>query len=734
VINWETRLMSLTDAQTTRRDDAPASVFGGGGEMGALCRSLDWAGTALGPVENWSHSLRTTVSTLLNSRFPMFLWWGPQLVQIYNDAYRPSLGEGGRHPQALGARGQDFWTDIWSIIAPQIHDVMRSGEATWHEDQLVAIERNERVEEVYWTYSYSPVRDDDGSIGGTLVVCQETTSQVIGQRRLDVQHRLAALRFQESAPRVAVEAARTLAEDRLDVSFLLCCSGAERPDGTQMTLVHNERVPPDPGAWPLVEVMESRQARVVDVRGIDGIDAGVWPEPTERAVILPLLPPGEANAVGALVVGLSPRLPWNEPYREFLASAAAHIAAHIAAFNRQEEREQRDRELELERARLAFVFKQAPAFLAVMRGPEHVFELANDAYYRLVGHRDILGRRIIDALPEVRDQGFVELLDRVLASGEPFVGERVPVLLERTDGGEPRLRFLDFVYLPMLDTEGVASGVIAHGVDVTEHVQARADVERLLSESEHARAEAEEANQAKSRFLANMSHEVRTPINAVMGYTDLLMMEIPGPINPEQAMQLGRITSSSAHLLRLVDDMLDLSKVEAGGMDVAETAEDVRDTVEEALAMVAPQASARHLELPEAPGCPAGVRYLGDPARVRQILVNLLSNAVKFSDPDTRVTVRCTVHSEPPAQGVHAMAGRCVAVEVEDTGIGMAADQLERIFEPFVQVDSASTRREGGTGLGLTISRRLARLMGGDVTVRSQPGEGSVFTLWLRSG
>jgi PAS domain S-box-containing protein len=153
-------------------------LFPGPGEIANLCRAYDWASSPLGPPEGWPVALRTVVSTLLASRHPMFLFWGPECVQIYNDAYRPSLGSGPRHPAALGARGEEFWTEIWSDIGPQIEQVRSGGEATWHEDQLLPIERNGRIEDVYWTYSYSPVRSDTGEIDGVLVVCQETTKSV----------------------------------------------------------------------------------------------------------------------------------------------------------------------------------------------------------------------------------------------------------------------------------------------------------------------------------------------------------------------------------------------------------------------------------------------------------------------------------------------------------------------------------------------------------------------------
>ena len=171
---------ATSDSRATRH--GPGQIFAGRGDMRALCREFDWARTPLGPVEQWPHSLRTIVATLLASRNPMFLWWGPELIQFYNDAYRASLGQGGRHPKARGMRGRVFWTDIWETIGPRIERVMSGGEATWHEDQYLPIERNGRLEDVWWTYSYSPVLDDDGRIGGTLVVRQETTQRVLAER------------------------------------------------------------------------------------------------------------------------------------------------------------------------------------------------------------------------------------------------------------------------------------------------------------------------------------------------------------------------------------------------------------------------------------------------------------------------------------------------------------------------------------------------------------------------
>ena len=146
--------------------------------MGRLIREFDWSTTLLGTPDNWPQSLLTTVSIILNSRFPMFLWWGPELIQFYNDAYRPSFGKDGKHPLALGQRGQDCWPEAWSVIKPMIDDVLNTGKATWSEDQLIPIYRNNKLENVYWTFSHSRVIDETGHPAGVLVICSETTEKV----------------------------------------------------------------------------------------------------------------------------------------------------------------------------------------------------------------------------------------------------------------------------------------------------------------------------------------------------------------------------------------------------------------------------------------------------------------------------------------------------------------------------------------------------------------------------
>ncbi|MBB6271247.1 PAS domain S-box-containing protein [Pedobacter cryoconitis] len=168
----------------------------GGGEMGMLTRSFNWSETVLGTPDKWSPNLLTILSIILHSKFPMFLWWGPDLIQFYNDAYKPSLGKDGKHPKALGQKGAECWPEIWPVIKPLIDQVMNGGEATWQEDQLIPIYRNNNLEDVYWTFCYSRVIDVNGEIGGILVTCTETTNKI--KRTQEIEQTLIKLAESES--------------------------------------------------------------------------------------------------------------------------------------------------------------------------------------------------------------------------------------------------------------------------------------------------------------------------------------------------------------------------------------------------------------------------------------------------------------------------------------------------------------------------------------------------------
>lgn len=260
-------------------------------------------------------------------------------------------------------------------------------------------------------------------------------------------------------------------------------------------------------------------------------------------------------------------------------------------------------------------------------------------------------------------------------------------------------------------TEALAQSLAATEASLNERDRARA-------EAEAARRVAQEANEAKGRFLSMISHELRTPLGAIGGYASLLVEEIHGPLGAEQRKYIARIQHNQQHLLRLVNELLDLAKIEAGHSPLDLVSVPVQAVLDSVHTMIEPQARASQLQL-EVPKEDPALHFFGDAKRVEQIVLNLLSNAVKFTPASGTVTVTTT--STPTEVHLH----------VQDTGVGISAAKLEQVFEPFFQVESQPMRTTRGTGLGLAISRELARAMGGDLTVTSAPGEGSRFTLCL---
>ena len=322
-----------------------------------------------------------------------------------------------------------------------------------------------------------------------------------------------------------------------------------------------------------------------------------------------------------------------------------------------------------------------------------------------------------------------EHLDHARERGE-YTGEGERV---RTDGSS----FWAGITLTALrDDDGKLLGFAKVTRDLTARRAADALLQAASAAAESARADAVAASAAKSGFLATISHEIRTPLNAMMGYYDLLDLEIDGPLTPAQRRHVERARASGLHLLGLVNEVLDFSRIDAEREPVMRASFQVGDAVRGAMEMVMPQARARQIEITDAvSGYAAGLAALGDEQRVRQILVNLLANAIKFTEPrgddPGRVKISAGAAKEPTRDVQAASDGPWVYIRVEDTGPGIRHEQLRSVFEPFVQGDMTLTREHGGTGLGLAISRRLARLMGGDITVQSEPDLGATFFVWL---
>ena len=679
----------MTEAATPRN---PLAFLEGGGEMGERIRAHDWPSTGLGEPSQWPTQLKTAVRLMLTTQHPIFIFWGPEHIQLYNDAYSRSFGPE-RHPGALGQRGRECFEEIWDIIGPQIELVMAGRGATWHENHLVPTTRNGRREEVYWTYSYSPIDEPEAEhgVGGVLVLCSETTEQVVAKR-----------------------------------------------------------------------------------------------------------------------------------------------------------------ENQLGRQRLEQMFAQAPGFMAMLRGPDHVFEMANAAYLELVGPRDVLGKPLVVALPEILSQGYLEILDEVYRSGRAYTTTGARYERAAIGGGMPQERIVDFVFQPISDAEGHATGIFVEGFDVTSaHSDAQA-VRELYETMEQRVADAvaerniladvvefadafilvvdlcyyvlavnqayageferiygrrlkvgdhlvemmgdEPARQARirahfdraingedfhfSESFDSPEHGLRhydarfsplrdragRQVGAIATVYDVTerareqarLAEAEERVRQTEKIEaLGQLTGGVAH------DFNNLLMVISGGLEVIDTIsparrgkvlDGMRQAVERGAGLsrqllafsrkqpLKPEAvdlawhvggmqemlerSLRgdiRVELDFAPGLwPVEV----DPGELELVVLNLAVNARDAMPKGGTITL-CARNA--PSMQDEELAGDYVQLAISDTGTGIAPDVLARVFEPFF-----TTKEIGkGSGLGLAQAHGFAKASRGAVRIQSEPLRGTTVSLYL---
>lgn len=646
---------------------APSLYFlEGSGEHRALIRSHDWNTSSLGPPEDWPQSLKTLVGFALDSKFPMFLAWGKELACIYNDAYVDVLGI--KHPEALGRPFQEVWAELWDLVLPLVKRALQ-GESVYLENVLLPLQRKGYAEEAWFTFTYTPIRDDSGAIGGMCCTCVETTHQVLAER---------------------------------------------------------------------------------------------------------------------------------------------HNAAEIE--------------------RLQALFQQTPGFMALMKGPDHIYELTNPAYLQLLGHRDVSGKAVRDALPELQTQGYFEILDQVYQSGEPFIGKALPVKLQRQPDAPLDERLLDFIFQPVKDSHGRVTALFIQGSDVTEAVKAtqalRDSEERLrqlvntiphlawvanpdgnihwyndrwyeftglpkegigrwrwedviapshvhsikerwsksistgvpyeftgpirsvsgeyrtfhmraaplrdahgnivqwfgintdVTETQQAQKELIAASRRKDDFLAMLAHELRNPLAPINTAAELLR-RLPHLDKDRLQRTSEIITRQVAHMRELVDDLLDVSRVTRGLITLHNEELDLKTVVAEAVEQVQPLITAKQQALvTQVPDETFFVK--GDRTRLTQVVTNLLNNAAKYTPEGGNITVQINAYQEQ------------VEVTAKDTGIGIAPDLLPHVFELFTQAERSADRSQGGLGLGLALVKSLVELHGGAVAAKSSGiSQGSEFSISL---
>ena len=409
-----------------------------------------------------------------------------------------------------------------------------------------------------------------------------------------------------------------------------------------------------------------------------------------------------------------------------LRKAASHPAAaattrmEAGVLERAREVQETNQALQIERANLQRLFEQAPGFMAFLSGPTHVFEIANAGYYQLVGHREIIGKTLAEALPELENQLFIQLLDDVFTTGKPFVGTGMRALLQQEPGAPLSEVFLNFSYQPILDPSNRTTGILVLGHDITRQKIQEVERAALFERERAARAEAEAARDELHRraefdkqLIGIVSHDLRNPMNAIGIATSLLLKR--GQLDEQGVRVVKRIMSSSDRAVRLIQDFLDFTQARVMGRipmtpkpaNIRELARQVFDEV----LLTQPSRKGTIVHDGEADG-------MWDPDRLAQVIGNLLSNAFQHSPPSS--TVCLTTRGDQDG----------VTIDVHNEGPPISPDDLARLFEPFERGTDASASGRS-IGLGLYISRQIIEAHGGTIEVRSVEGEGTRFRVWL---
>jgi diguanylate cyclase (GGDEF)-like protein/PAS domain S-box-containing protein len=553
------------------------------GEMAERIRRIDWSTTPLGPVEAWPQSLKTALEIVLSSRYAMFVWWGKELINLYNDAYRPFLGK--KHPQALGRPAQEVWAEIWDLVGPRADAVFARAESTFDEAMLLILDRFGHLEETYFTFSYSPVRNDQGEISGLFCAVTEETQRIIDERRLRLLREVAASFSKAHTPeQVCAVAAECICRNPRDLPFALLYL-TER-DGKAARLVAEAGIDAgSPGAerlvdlatpaqWPFAEAAENELVVVEDLSArFEHLPIGSWDRAPQCAVVVALREQSQTGIAGFLIAGLNPYLLFEDDYRGFITWLAGQISSGMANARAYQEE-----------------------------------------------------RRRAEALAE---------LDR-----------------------------------------------------------------------------------AKTTFFSDISHELRTPLTLMLGPLEEAL------VDPQlRAIERERLTvahRNSLRLLKLVNSLLDFSRIEAGRVQAVYEPTDLSVATSELASVFRSAVEKAGLNL--IVDCPA----ISEPAFVdremwEKMVLNLISNAFKFTfEGEIEVKLRT-------AAGQYELA-------VRDTGTGIPADELPRLFERFHRVAGARGRTYEGSGIGLALVQELVKLHGGSVSVESVYGKGSTFKVAIPLG
>ncbi|WP_186990387.1 PAS domain-containing sensor histidine kinase [Constantimarinum furrinae] len=756
-----------------------------GGEMGELIRAKNWANTLVGPIDDWPQSLKTALSILLHSKFPKFLFWGPDLICFYNDAFRPSLGKDGKHPAMLGEKGEDYWGEIWHIIKPLIDQVLTDGEATWSEDQLIPIYRNGAIENVYWTFSYSPISDETNTVAGVWVTCIETTQNILSKQKLedskdqlhfaveaaklgtwDYQPQTNVFRANKRLqqwfnlpgpdvdPNIAYQMVDEPDRDRVrkaiewsmqyesggeyDITYKIIRLDSDEKrtiraigrswfnenkevyrfngilqDVTDQVLAEKENK--------LLSTIVAQSNEFIGMASPDNyvkylnpaamkmlgwddyknrkIEECVYPEdlPKAKKLIKKLLKQDYFSQEMRFLnekTGEPFWLQWNgisirdEKTNKIsgLATTSPNIEEHKhaeaqlrEAFSKVEESEKRFRK----------VADHAPV-LIMMTDDEGKIRFVNKLWIDFIGTslKQYLGSDTLKNMHPEDEDAYNFICTPAFARKEEY---RVEYRVRRFDGN---YRWISEIGVPRFTEDGHFEGYINAAMDIHD-----------IKMQEH----------QKDLFIGMASHELKTPVTSIKGYTQVLKARYEESEDELLKNSLEIIDKQIRVLTSLISDLLDLSKMKTGGlelnMEIFDLNELIKNIVQE-ITLINPEFEIKFSE-------GKGKNVFADRERIGQVLINLLNNAVKYSPRSRRIEIES------------AFTAKKVKVNVRDYGIGINKENQKKIFNRFFREEGKDETTFPGFGIGLYITSDIIKKHNGTIGVNSTKGEGSDFYFTL---
>ncbi|MDB5008945.1 MAG: hypothetical protein JWP45_3338 [Mucilaginibacter sp.] len=694
--------MNLTDIKNTCH-----LYLQGEGEMAKLTREFDWSQTALGSPESWSQSLLTTVSIILNSKFPMFLWWGDDLIQFYNDAYRPSLGNNGKHPGALGQRGEECWPEIWPVIKPLIDQVMCGGESTWREDQLIPIFRNNKLEDVYWTFSYSKVNDEYEKQGGVLVICSETTNKVNAIHQIEESYKEQhALNIQLIVTNAELSAANeTLARINQELAL-----SQEILRETVSELIESENrfrtlVRQAPVAIGVLKgseyVIETANDKILEVWGKSHDIIG---KPLEFALpelegqpFLQLLnivstsgKPYYGKEVKAILIH-------NDEPKEFYFNVVyqplqyQNESSNIIMVVAVDVTEQVLGRMSLEKAtdmlRMSLNSSGIGSWnvdvltdvILLSEEAQRIYGISADT---ILTFQEVVEMTLQCDRARIR-MAINEALDKKSTFSEEYQIKRL---------NDDAVRWVKAIGKPYYDEQGTLLTFLGTIYDVTD---------------------TKNQDQRKDDFINIASHELRTPITSLKMSLQLLDRMKDNPSHEMFPRLIKQSRNSVQKISLLVEDLLDFGRLQEGKLELSKSCFTLFELISTCCNSITIEGKQQVIIFGD-----KKLQVYADEHRIDEVITNLVNNAIKYAPSSKNILL--TIEKENDRAKV------CVL----DAGPGISPDKIPYLFDRYYQADNFKSK-SSGLGLGLYISAEIIKSHGGEIGVKSELGKGSTFWFTL---